>query len=89
MSHDGFDDRCDDIFGRGFARCAENVAYNWPPKITTTTYDTHVGWMGSTGHRRNILKEGLTDVGYGWYVCPAKPGELDRIYWTGFFGERR
>ena len=87
MSHDGFDARCDRVFAEGFSRCAENVAYNWPPQLDTTTYDTHVDWMNSDGHRKNILNEELTDVGYGWYICAALSGEQERVYWTGFFGK--
>lgn len=87
MSHDGFNGRCDDLLQQGYAQCAENVAYNWPPQMATTTGDTHVGWMNSADHRANILKAELTEVGYGWYVCAAKPGEGDRIYWTGFFAK--
>eukprot|EP00892_Ulva_mutabilis_P004585 jgi/Ulvmu1/2499/UM138_0003.1 len=88
ISHDGMNGRCEEIYDQGFNACAENVAYNWPPKLDTTTYDTHVDWMNSPGHRKNILKEDLTHVGYGWYVCAALPGEQDRVYWTGFFGRK-
>ena len=79
ISHDGFKSRC---ASTGYAACGENVAYNSPPQLDSTVGDTHVRWMNSDGHRKNILSTGFTRVGYGYYVCP----QSNRVYWTGFFG---
>jgi uncharacterized protein YkwD len=55
---------------------AENIAYGY-----RTPEAVMSGWMGSEGHRRNILNCGLTTLGVG--VAKAKDGTL---YWTQDFG---
>jgi uncharacterized protein YkwD len=59
--------------GRGWA---ENIAYGY-----RTPEAVMNGWMGSEGHRRNILNCDLTTLGVG--VAKARDGTL---YWTQDFG---
>ena len=40
------------------------------------------GWMGSTGHRENILEAGLTDLGVGYYYLDSS---YYHHYWTEDF----
>lgn len=68
MSHSGFNGRCDDAKAAGWRGCGENVAFNRPPRLETTTPDTHQRWMDSTGHRENIMSSEFAVVGYGWCV---------------------
>lgn len=53
---------CDGYAGRypaGWTRAAENVAYGYRPA------DVVAAWMGSDGHRRNILDPSTTHIGIG------------------------
>lgn len=44
------------------------------------------GWMGSSGHRENILLEGLTDIGVGYYYLALDDGSINYYhYWTQDF----
>ncbi|KRB78367.1 hypothetical protein ASE01_03580 [Nocardioides sp. Root190] len=58
-------------------RIAENVAAGF-----TTAQQTMRAWMGSTGHRRNILDCSLRHIGVGVVFKGLKP------YWTQNFGRR-
>jgi hypothetical protein len=70
----------------GFRACGENVAYNLPPRLDETVDDTHRRWMNSPGHRANIMSKGFDVVGYGFNVCPKRPGGWAyKVYWTGWF----
>jgi uncharacterized protein YkwD len=51
----------------GWTSAAENVAYGYTPSTVTT------GWMGSAGHRANILGD-FTDIGIGYQVDSAGRG---------------
>ena len=57
---------------------AENIARGY-----TTADAVMQGWMGSTGHRANILNCSLKAIGVG--VARSKDGQL---YWTQDFGAR-
>jgi len=46
--------------GSAFSRVAENIAYGFPTPAAVTR-----AWMGSAGHRRNILDGSLRYVGFG------------------------
>lgn len=41
-------------------------------------------WMNSPGHRANILSEGFTAIGVGYYNCDGGDGGYGR-YWTQMF----
>lgn len=45
----------------GWSRAAENVAWNSPPDVA----GLQSAWMGSPGHRANILDPAFTDIGVG------------------------
>ena len=59
----------------GWNRLAENVAAGYPdiPSVMA-------GWMGSTGHRANLLEPASTHLGVGQAVSGST------IYWTQDFG---
>ncbi|BDG71538.1 CAP domain-containing protein [Roseomonas fluvialis] len=41
------------------------------------------GWMGSAGHRDNILAADVTQVGLGFAAGPGMmPGNVPRLFWT-------
>lgn len=82
MSHQGSDgstlaDRMNRQ-GYAFREAYENVAAGFfdAPSVMS-------GWMGSKGHRRNILSRGAHDIGIG--VAAGKDGQL---YWTMDLGRR-
>lgn len=60
---------------------AENIAagYETPEAVVE-------GWMGSAGHRRNILNCVYLDIGVGYYF---KAGSEWDHYWTQLFGRRQ
>jgi uncharacterized protein YkwD len=60
----------------GLLAWGENIAYGQP-----TPADVMATWMGSTGHRDNILNPGFTHLGVGVHA----PGP---IWWTQLFGTR-
>ena len=44
------------------------------------------GWMGSSGHRRNILEPGYTDLGVGYVFSASDGGSTEyHAYWTQNF----
>ena len=49
--------------------------------------DGYGGWMGSTGHRKNILSANFTDLGVGYYYIHPDPGNIENLfhYWTQDF----
>ncbi len=73
--------------GRG---AGENIAAG-----QTTPEKVMQGWMNSPGHRKNILKPGIDQIGIGYAKAPDnKPynqGNTDGkdydIYWTQLFGK--
>jgi uncharacterized protein YkwD len=63
------------------ARLAENISWG---SSSATVAELVKGWMGSEGHRKNILDPGLKEIGLG-YACDGK-GD---IYATQVFGTSR
>ncbi len=61
-----------DPTGLAWTWCAENVAAGQPDAD-----GVHAAWMGSTGHRANVLRPEATAVGVG-----AWRGADGRIHWT-------
>lgn len=51
-----------------YSLCAENIAGGRADPISTITQ-----WMDSEGHRANILNEGFTHIGLGYYYDPDAP----------------
>lgn len=60
----------------GWSTLGENVAYGYRSVAAVMT-----GWMGSDGHRQNLLNPAFTHVGFGLAV--AADGTP---YWTQDFG---
>ena len=61
--------------GISYRGCGENVAYGFrnPQAVMQ-------GWMGSEGHKANILQEKFTHIGIGYYVGPN-----GYHYWSQLF----
>ena len=80
LSHTGSDGRqlSDRISTAGyeFRASAENVAYNYADPSAVMA-----GWMGSPGHRGNILNENLCELGVGLAYS-----DTNEPYWTQNFG---
>ena len=71
--------------GYDFWSAAENIAagYSTPASVVA-------GWMGSDGHRANILNCNLKDIGVGYYYLDNDTGDLIyHYYWTQDFGTKR
>jgi len=71
--------------GYDFWSAAENIAagYSTPASVVA-------GWMGSDGHRANILNCNLKDIGVGYYYLDNDTGDLNyHYYWTQDFGTKR
>lgn len=84
MSHTGSDgsspwDRMQDA-GYSFSNAAENVAAGYASAEAVVT-----AWMGSEGHRANILNCNLREIGIGYAYNAASSY---RHYWTQAFGTR-
>jgi len=75
-------DRYGDVAGETCTAYGENVAYNWLGRDVQTgdgteRYDTNEEiaaavveqWMGSSGHRQNVLSDRWTSEGVGVYVA--------------------
>lgn len=76
MSHDGSDgsdlgQRLDRV-GYDYRRAAENVAMGFTDPTAVVE-----GWMGSSGHRRNILLPDVQDAGLG--IALSRQGD---VYWV-------
>lgn len=80
MGHDGSDgSRAGDRIARaggGVSRWGENVAYGYGSASGVVD-----GWMGSSGHRANILDPGFTRIG----VAVARSAN-GTPYWTMVLG---
>ncbi len=61
--------------GIRYRSCGENVAYGY-----STPEAVMSAWMGSEGHRDNILNEGYTNIGVGYFMDSSGLG-----YWTQIF----
>ncbi|MBW4532315.1 MAG: CAP domain-containing protein [Pleurocapsa minor HA4230-MV1] len=80
LSHTGsngsnFDERILDA-GYQYSTIGENVAVGYADAETVVT-----GWMGSDGHRENILNPAFEELGVGYSV-----GDNGSAYWTQSFG---
>jgi serralysin len=61
----------------------ENIAAGYP-----TPEDAVNAWMGSSGHRSNILNCTLNDTGVGYYYLANDTGSVNyHHYWTQMFGK--
>jgi uncharacterized protein YkwD len=86
FSHYGIDnsspfDRMEDA-GYNYSMAAENIAagYQTPEAVVEA-------WMGSTGHRENILNPELTEIGIGYEYLANDTGSVNYDhYWTTTFG---
>lgn len=64
--------------GYSYSAAAENIAagYGDPASVVA-------GWMGSQGHKDNMLNPNYTEIGIGYiYVAGSPYG----VYWTANFG---
>lgn len=62
--------------GYQYSTAGENVAAGYPDAEAVMA-----GWMGSDGHRENILDPNFEDLGIGYSV-----GDDGNAYWTQVFG---
>jgi uncharacterized protein YkwD len=62
--------------GYQYSTAGENVAAGYPDAEAVMA-----GWMGSDGHRENILDPNFEDLGVGYSV-----GDDGNAYWTQNFG---
>jgi uncharacterized protein YkwD len=58
----------------GSWRIHENVFWGWGSPTGPTPRAAVTWWMGSTGHRANILDSGLRDIGVGVAKGAPEPG---------------
>jgi uncharacterized protein YkwD len=65
--------------GYNWQAYAENVAYGQGNPASAIS-----SWMGSSGHRTNILNPGLTEIG-----TAVANGSDGRPYWVQVFGNPR
>ncbi|MGL5871402.1 MAG: CAP domain-containing protein [Xenococcaceae cyanobacterium] len=66
-----------------FSTAAENIAvgYGTPEAVVK-------GWMGSSGHRSNILNANFTEIGVGYEYLANDTGMVNyHNYWTTTFGD--
>jgi uncharacterized protein YkwD len=70
--------------GYGYRSVAENIAAGSP-----TPAEVVEGWMNSPGHRANILRPEMREIGIGYALLNEDPGkETYRHYWVQNFGYR-
>ena len=93
FAHDGPDggDFADRILGTGYGRFArlmlgENIAY--ASGGGATAGEIHAMWMGSAGHRANILQRRFREIGVG-IALGAPVGGGDGATFAADFGARR
>lgn len=77
--------------GNSYSPIAENIAVGY-----STPEDVVAAWMGSDGHKKNILNCALREIGVGFYYQPddqgnvrddqGNPGGPYRYYWTQDLG---
>ena len=86
FSHTGADgtrpwDRARDA-GYESISVGENIAAGY-----TTPQAVVDGWMGSDGHRANILNSKFNEIGVGYFNLQSDPGDLQyKTYWTQVLG---
>lgn len=66
--------------GYDWAAAAENLGLGYPDHSAAMR-----GWIGSSGHRRNLLNPNVTHVG----IAAARDARTGRPYWTQIFGAER
>ena len=66
------------LAGYSYSSAAENVAAGYGSPA-----DVVAGWMGSEGHRANILNAGFTHIGIGYASLSSS---TYTTYWTAEFG---
>ena len=74
---------------QGYAHClvAENIALEGHPGPYTPAERAEAfvaGWIGSAGHRANLLTAGATDTGVG--IAHVRTGRMDRYLAVQMFG---
>jgi uncharacterized protein YkwD len=70
--------------GYPWTAAAENIAAGY-----TSPASVMAGWMGSSGHRANILNPNLEEIGVGYYFHSPDTGNVNYFhYWTQVFGSR-
>ena len=60
--------------GYDWSVTAENIGAGYP-----TLDDAMSGWQASPGHRENLLKDGVTEIGIG---AAMAPGSTYRTFWA-------
>jgi serralysin len=71
--------------GYQFSRAAENISGG-----QSTPEAAVQAWMKSPGHRRNILKPELQEIGVGYYFLAKDMGKVKfKHYWTQVFATPR
>ena len=65
---------------QGWTAIAENIAWGYPSPEAVVA-----GWMGSAGHRQNMLNPRYREIGIGLAITDRRNG----MYWTQDFGARR
>ncbi|MBE9047200.1 CAP domain-containing protein [Pleurocapsales cyanobacterium LEGE 10410] len=86
FSHSGVDDsspfdRIQDT-GYQYSTAAENIAAGYQTPETVVE-----AWMGSAGHRANILNSDFTEIGVGYEYLANDTGSVNyNSYWTTTFG---
>ncbi|HEX6383375.1 MAG TPA: CAP domain-containing protein [Anaerolineae bacterium] len=67
-----------DATGYQYSSAGENIAAGYP-----TAEDVMGGWMGSDGHRANILNCDHREIGVGYYLLENDTGAVNfSYYWT-------
>lgn len=68
--------------GYEYSIAAENIAAGYQTPETVVR-----AWMGSTGHRANILNSDITEIGVGYRYFANDSGLVNyNHYWTTTFG---
>ncbi|MBD1910635.1 CAP domain-containing protein [Leptolyngbya sp. FACHB-16] len=67
--------------GYQWSAVAENIAAG-----QRTPQDVVQGWIGSDGHRANMLDPNVTEIGLGYYFLANDTGSVNpNTYWTQVF----
>lgn len=77
FEHSSSEWRSNAISGAGWINSGENIAAGY-----RTPGDVMAGWMGSAGHRANILGSSYVGVGVGYAYVPGSPYGY---YWVQIF----
>ena len=71
--------------GYNYRTAGENIA--WGTGTSGSADSIHKSWMGSSGHRANILNESFREVGIGAASGTYK-NSSNAVMWTADFGSR-